>query len=196
MNTRLPSTLERHTAVPQLSGYLYQIQCAIMRLFDLQEGESLGIEVLDDLHIEQNGVVTELVQYKYHSRGQPVYLGDSSPELWKTLGTWAAAIADKSLDLTTVQFLVLITRAKPSSGSVVEIIANNIERNEAELAEKLLAVPFSTDKQLLKSFNAVHALPKDLLEKLLKRLHIYTEQRSLTETFEQLRSRLRQIGFH
>ncbi len=93
---------------------------------------------------------------------------------------------DKSLDLSLVQQLVLITRAKPSSGSLVEIIVNEIERNEVELVEKLLAVPFSTDKQLKKSFNAVHTLPKDILCKLLKRLQIYTEQPSLTETFEQL----------
>ncbi len=186
MNTRQPTTLERHTAIPQLSGYLYQIQCALLRLFDLQEGESLGVEVLDDLHIEHNGIVTELAQYKYHSPSHSVYLGDSSPELWKTLGTWAAAIMDKSLDLSLVQQLVLITRAKPSSGSLVEIIVNEIERNEVELVEKLLAVPFSTDKQLKKSFNAVHTLPKDILCKLLKRLQIYTEQPSLTETFEQL----------
>lgn len=117
------NALARHTAVGPLAGYLYQIQRAILRLFDLQEGEALGLEILDDLHVEQNAVATELVQVKHHLSGHPPHLTDASPELWKTLGTWAAAIVDGSLDLSTVQKLVLITNATISSNTLAEMLA-------------------------------------------------------------------------
>src|SRR5437660_1379389 len=84
-----------NTAPAQLAGYIYQVQRAALRLFELQEGETLGIEVLDDIHVERAGAATELLQVKHQSATSAIKdqtLTDHSIHLWKTLGIWADLI--------------------------------------------------------------------------------------------------------
>ncbi|BCL83658.1 hypothetical protein ccbrp13_61230 [Ktedonobacteria bacterium brp13] len=190
------SALQRHTAAPQLAGYLYQIQCALIQLFDLQEGEVLGIEVVDDLSIESEGEIKTLGQYKYHIPTKQVKLRDTSHEFWNTLGTWASAISDKSLNLPTVQNFILFTRAIPDPSSLVESLTSNENRDIDSLINRLLAIPKSKDKKLLKAFEYVHALNRSDLASLIGKVTIKAFQPNLQETIDQLHSKVRKVGFH
>lgn len=121
MGRNVKTPLSQHTAVPAISGYMYQLQLACLRLFDVGEGEQLGIEVLDDIHVERDGTPLELSQAKYHR--QRSNLTSRSEEFWKTLGIWARAIGEGSLDLATTRCLVLMTRAGVTRGSIPGMIA-------------------------------------------------------------------------
>lgn len=194
MTRKTQTSLEQHTAIPALSGYLYQLQQAVIRLLELQEGESLGIEILDDLHVQRHGIPVELDQVKYHGYGKRKLLSDQSSELWKTLAIWARAISDNSLALSCVERLVLITRARIPDGSIAELICTGCDPEV--IADRIVTMRPPRGKASKSDFSAVASLPLEQLHGMLRRLAICSEHPGLTDTTEDLKRRLRLHGFH
>uniref|UniRef100_UPI0040471D4B hypothetical protein n=1 Tax=Flavobacterium sp. TaxID=239 RepID=UPI0040471D4B len=54
-----------HTAGPQLIGFDYQFYYFMYLILDLNPGEKIGFEVLDDIHIELANGSIELLQTKH-----------------------------------------------------------------------------------------------------------------------------------
>jgi ABC-3C protein len=186
------SVLARHTARPQFGGYAYQVQQALLQLFRLAEGYSIGIEVLDDIHVERRSATSALVQVKNNERGTRK-LGDRSEELWKTIGIWAEAIGDGSLDLSTIDRLILITRAKTVPGSFPSMIVAKKPINEVMAKLRTLAPP--TAKDARSGYDLVLNLAEDQIEALLSRLEIFSSQPSMRELHDIARAYLRKLGF-
>jgi hypothetical protein len=187
-------TLGQHTAAPQLAGYLFQVQTAMMRLFDLGEGEALGIEIVDDWHVEAGGTPTELAQVKHHVGARSASLSDGSVDLWKTLGIWAGAIGRGELEPTVVRRFLLITNAELPAGSVVEKLAHGAAPDE--IIDLLLAVPRSTDLKVGPYFDAFHGLEPEKRRAFVERLEIAASGPSLADSNEVLRRMLARRGFH
>lgn len=187
-----PTALERATAAAQLAGFVYQFHRAVDELFDLEAGQSLGIEVLDDYHVERDGQAHSLTQVKLHQN--PTALTDGSVDLWKTLGTWARAVSDGSLDLANIHRVRLLTTASLPDDSIAAAVA---AADPAEaIVERLNRVPRSENETLARDFDSVRSLDSDVLVRLVKCLSIEGNAAPLHQTDELLHRRLRAAGFH
>jgi hypothetical protein len=82
-----------HTAGPQLLGYLYQVDVALVELITRSRGRivdpavGLSIEKYDDVAFETGATPTEVLQTK-HSLNEAKSLSDTSTDLWRTLKGW------------------------------------------------------------------------------------------------------------
>lgn len=192
--TSASTALQRHTALAALSGYLYQVQIALLFLFRLQEGESLDIELLDDLDVEYADGAVGLTQVKYHDPSQRMTMTNSSRELWKTIGIWAVAVQEDTLKLADVRHLMLITCAKPEPGSIADMVVNR-ESADKVLA-KMLTTPSSVNKEVLDAFEAFRSLTSEQQRSFVRRLVICAEEPGLTAKARELQSQLRRHSFH
>ena len=83
------------SADSKIIGFDFQYYYFISKLLELQEGEKIGYEKKEDVHIETNKALT-LFQLKFSrqkaANGSPVNLTDLDDDLWKTVSHWADLI--------------------------------------------------------------------------------------------------------
>lgn len=84
------SGVSRFSAAGPALGYLAQVEYALLiglQRMDTDVSLRLSLETADDIAFEADGQPSELWQTKHHinRRGS---LGDSSPDLWKSLSNW------------------------------------------------------------------------------------------------------------
>lgn len=79
-------------------GFDYQYYYFLYQLLGLEEGQKLGIEVKDDVHIDLNDGSQVLMQLKHsiqtNASGEVVNLTERDSDLWKTLSNWVNIIND------------------------------------------------------------------------------------------------------
>ena len=89
-----------HTAGPQLIGFDYQFYYFMYLVLDLNPGEKIGFEVLDDIHIELANGSIELLQTKHtiqkNPKGEIVNLTERDSDLWKTINNWILFFKDST----------------------------------------------------------------------------------------------------
>lgn len=192
--TSASTALQRHTAMAALSGYMYQVQIALLFLFRLEEGESLNIELLDDLDVEHADDTVGLTQVKYHDPSQSITMTNNSRELWKTIGIWAVAVQEGALDLAAVRHLMLITCAKPEPGSIADMVVNR--ESADKVLTNMLTTPSSVNKEVLGAFEAFRSLTSDQQRSFVRRLIICAEEPGLAAKARELQSQLRRHSFH
>jgi hypothetical protein len=90
----------------------------------------ISIETLDDVVFEANGTPTDLLQTKHHKE-RGANLTDASPDLWKTIRIWIAAMDANEITKETV--LYLVTTENAAHGS----IAGNLKSNQRDPAAAL-----------------------------------------------------------
>lgn len=129
------ATTNQFSAGPQMLGYLYQCQLALLesikRLWQFPE-MSIGIETRDDIVFEQEGTAIELLQTKHHC--EPANLTDSSVDLWKTLRIWSEL--KKTGEITTSTRLFLVTTAT-AIGSIASYLKSGQDRDEDQALSAL-----------------------------------------------------------
>ena len=113
----MPDNPDQFSAVNSALGYLYQVRCAL--LLSLQKLRSepvfeVSIETLDDITFEAAGAHQELLQTKLH-KNRGANLTDASPDLWKTLRLWIAALDADQISTETVLYLVTTENAAPGT---------------------------------------------------------------------------------
>jgi len=106
----------RATAAPgQYYGYSLQTTRLLARLLECAPGESVSLEVLDDVAV--SGPATTLVeQAKSGFAHNPIT--DRSSDLWKTLFNWLEAIRTGVLHVETTRFVLYV--AQPYKGPIAE----------------------------------------------------------------------------
>ena len=77
----------------------YQHYYFLYRILNLGTGQSVGLEIKDDVHSELNADFNILYQLKHtvqkNAAGEPVALTELDTDLWKTLYNWSQVIIDK-----------------------------------------------------------------------------------------------------
>lgn len=105
---------EEHTAGPQLIGFDYQFLYFMYLTLDLNPGQKIGFEILDDIHIELSNGDIELLQTKHTvqktTKGEIINLTERDSDLWKTISNWilfieASGDIDKFLDHTSFKLV-------------------------------------------------------------------------------------------
>ena len=83
-------------------GFDYQYYFFLWKLLSLETGESVGLEVKDDVHTELNNDEQIFYQIKHTIKkkadGSAANLTESDNDLWKTLSNWVKIITDKADD--------------------------------------------------------------------------------------------------
>lgn len=108
---------DQFSAADSALGYLYQVRCALLWSLQRLPSEPVfeaSIETLDDVTFETSGAPQELLQTKLH-KNRGANLTDASPDLWKTLRIWIAALDAGQITSDTVLYLVTTESASPGS---------------------------------------------------------------------------------
>ena len=145
-------------------GYLYQCRYAL--LLALQKGDDidLGISVerLDDVAFHQSPLTPdtarELLQFKHHI-GRRGTLGDTSPDVWKSLNLWVEAAQSGRIDLKKVT-LCLVTTSQATQRNAIRLLRPDpASRKPLEALDSLLkAGAASTDSTVTGAFARISSL--------------------------------------
>ncbi len=133
------TSLAQHTAAPSAAGFCYQFQRAIAHLCFAHNGDSVGIETLDDIVVNKNNGTAILEQDKLSTRENVEVYGDRSENLFNTLSTWLTAILNHEIDVSKIKFY-LVSNRKCTSVLVNEISDANSEDMVEEVLEKILTI--------------------------------------------------------
>lgn len=101
----------------KLIGFEYQFYYFLLSLLKMQTGDTVGFEVKEDVHIENDGKIT-FCQLKHtiqtSSQNKPINLTTSDIDLWKTLSLWVNIInkeSDKNEFLQNAKFIFVSNKS-------------------------------------------------------------------------------------
>ncbi|WP_299072483.1 ABC-three component system protein [uncultured Paraglaciecola sp.] len=91
---------EKTSAAGTIAGFDYQYYYFLYKLLTLKKSETIGFELLDDVHTQLDNDHLVLIQIKHtiqkKTDGATANLTELDPDLWKTLFNWSAVIKDKN----------------------------------------------------------------------------------------------------
>jgi hypothetical protein len=100
----LKTVAEQTSADDKSIGFDYQYYYFLDKLLNLKVGQSVGLEVKDDVHTELNAEFNILYQLKHTvqktAAGDAKALAQLDADLWKTLSNWSKVIADPAAGRT------------------------------------------------------------------------------------------------
>jgi len=116
------SIFEQASADKSQLGFDYQDLICLEHLIDLKPGESVGLEVFDDVHHDRINGTKALIQVK-HSVGDDSTLTNRDIDLWKTLSNWSKALSE--LDTDNIEFIFFTNKKKTNRNGIVQLLDNN-----------------------------------------------------------------------
>ncbi|KKB60998.1 hypothetical protein WM40_25815 [Robbsia andropogonis] len=97
---------EKTSAGDTSIGFDYQHYYFLFRILNLGTGQSVGLEIKDDVHTDLKSDFSILYQLKHtvqkNAAGAPIALTELDADLWKTLYNWSQVISDKVAGRHTV----------------------------------------------------------------------------------------------
>src|ERR1700748_38860 len=100
------SRVDTTSAEDKSIGFDYQYYYFLNELLNLKSGQVVGLEVLDDVHVERPDGTNVLVQLKHTVRtsaqGKPINLTTLDSDLWKPISNWCKLIIDPADRRTSV----------------------------------------------------------------------------------------------
>lgn len=161
-------------------GFYYQLPYATLAALNLDIGETLGVEILDDVH-RSGADGTKLIQLKKSTT--PVT--DMNEGLWKALANWSKFISSGSrYDLS----MLFVTTA-PIHGGFPDLLTR---KTSGEERRKYVLESINPSKN--EDLTLVKSLPAGILASLLGRVSLVREG-SAAELFHKIRNKLR-LCFH
>lgn len=147
------SILDQHTAGPIAIGFDYQFYYFMFLALELSNGQKIGFEVKDDVHIDKADGTTILYQAK-HTIDNLQNLTTLDTDLWKTLSNWSTFIkADKTnKDFLNKHSFVLVTNKSENNNDFI----NSLNQ-------------FKTDNDVDKVLNTINKLANKTQDETLKK---------------------------
>lgn len=184
----------------QALGYLLQETILTHRLLSALPGESLSLELLDDVAVHQNGAPQQLIQSTSTAGNNPV--ADKDPKLWKTLSNWVTTVSQLNLNPARIRFILYVS--SPVSGPIVAALAAasdpiavqaalTIAKNELWGSSPTFPKRATLSLPLAKFANAVLSSPVDILVPLIANFELQCGSGSPQGDF--LAALAQQIGF-
>jgi hypothetical protein len=159
-------------------GYLHQCQYAL--LLGLQQDEEpnlcISIEKLDDIAFHEtpssSEVAKQLLQVKHHIN-RAGGLGDSSPDIWKTIRIWVEAVKSKQIDLDRAS-LCLLTTTTPTNRNAIRFLSPEDSLRKPEDARISLeqAGASSTSDAIKQAFDVYMGLTSQQRTRLFKAMFL------------------------
>lgn len=189
-----PQAPGRFTAAGSILGVQYQIRYALLRLLRAEPGDAITIEKTDDIALERGGAAGEWVQTKHHTRHTA--LGDTSPDLWKTLRNWSSHMLDGSLD-PRYQTLMLVTTGTIRDGTAASMLCPG-EPNKRDVQKALELLAEAARKNRPASNAGYYAefakLGRDGQSKLLQSVNILGSEPDVEKIKDSLKKELRLVS--
>lgn len=143
------SFFENVSADSKQIGFDYQDLVCLEYLIEMKQGETVGLEVLDDVHQERIDGSNYLIQVK-HSISDKGTLTNSDIDFWKTISNWIKASIE--LKGKSLKF-IFYTNKKPTfeAGIIQELISKPLKFDKAldyvsKLKSKLDAAELEKEK--------------------------------------------------
>ncbi|ARM91650.1 hypothetical protein RHEC894_PD00144 (plasmid) [Rhizobium sp. CIAT894] len=152
-----------HTAGPQASGYILQLERALYHLSRANHDVTVAVEYYDDITQIKAGVPIVQEQDKNSVRVDADLLGDRSKAIWRTLQIWlqqhrsTGTFCERYLIVTntpvTAGVALMLKTMRDSAGSSVESIVVALrtigkQRSKAKIVETMRDVLSADDKIL------------------------------------------------
>lgn len=107
MNDTVKEVQDNISAIDIMIAFDYQYYVFLLNLFSLNKGESVGLEVKDDVHTELSNDRQILCQVKHtvkkNATGTPIALTTLDKDFWKTLSNWIQIITDKNANRENIK---------------------------------------------------------------------------------------------
>lgn len=162
------SIADKTSAADKSIGFDYQFYFFIEKLLDLKPGQSVGLEVRDDVHTTLNSDFQILVQLKHTTQkkadGTTVNLTELDGDLWKTLNNWSqiicdaaegrAGVTDQLVFVNRTEFHLVTNKSESLGNEMLQLIASYQEDPSTFLAvtTKLEALRVKTKEVELKGY--------------------------------------------
>lgn len=186
-----PKTFMENTAAPGASaGFDYQYYYFLYKILNLKKGQSVGLEIKDDVHTDIDNDLQLLFQLKHtiqkQACGKPIALTELDADLWKTLHNWAKVISDENDGRSTeVAQLVFVTKTefhlvtnKSVSGSnefaklLIAYVDDHSSENLESVSSRMSELKDSTSDATIREYiNAVAGLTAAVKREFFKKIH-------------------------
>lgn len=170
-------------------GFHYQYYYFLYRLLNLKSGQSVGLEVKDDVHTDLDNDTQLLFQLKHtikkNAAGAAIALTELDEDLWKTLHNWAKIITDpiakrqiKSEQLKFVhrsEFHLVTNKSESAKNKFLETLENfKCSTNSfAELRTYIEDLGKKTKNEEIERYvKVVLSLDDDILSLFLSKIHL------------------------
>jgi hypothetical protein len=176
-------TFEKHTAGPQLIGYDYQFYYFVYLALDLKQGQKIGFEVKDDIHIDKEDGTTILFQAKHAISDGNLTTLDA--DLWKTLNNWTNFIkgADGDINFLKKHSFVLVTNKNDNNNRFIDTLTQYKKDDDINVIKNVLKeLKNKTNSDITRKYiKNVGSLSKSTLELFFSNLTVETDTTSIIE---------------
>jgi len=184
--TKANKIQEQHTAGPIAIGFDYQIYLFMSLALELKQGEKIGFEVKDDIHIDKADETTILYQAKHTvQQGSSKNLTTLDSDLWKTLSNWVDFIKsnkDNSKFIEKHSFILTTNKSENKNDFLSALLLFKTDNNTDTILNKLKELKVKTKDKTLKNYiQNVISLRKKKLRAFLTKLTIDTDADEIIE---------------
>ncbi|EQB3342664.1 ABC-three component system protein [Acinetobacter baumannii] len=177
-------------------GFQYQYYYFLYKLLNLKKGQSVGLEVRDDVHTTLKNNQQILIQLKHTVRknasDNAVSLAELDVDLWKTLYNWANIIVDKEAGraeksqqidfISRTEFHLVTNKTESKKNYFLEIIEKYKKKESTfhELRAHIVALYGKTDNDNIKKYiNFLLELDEEIQANFLEKIYLELDQDDL-----------------
>lgn len=170
----------KDTVAPQIAGFDYQFCYFVYLLLQLEDGESIGFEVLDDIHVSNHKKGIKYYQakhsiLKYKNTNKIKKLSTLDNDLWKTLNNWVSKIDLLNIDS---QEFILFTNKSKGNNTFIDATEkfksdNKIMEFRETIKDKILKETKSKD--IISYITKLLSLKNSVLSKFVTQIKIETD---------------------
>ncbi|MFQ2192805.1 dsDNA nuclease domain-containing protein [Aeromonas jandaei] len=162
-------------------GFEYQDLVFLKYLLNMKPSEKVGLEVIDDIHIDSVSNTLDLIQVKHSINNKN--LSEKDIDFWKTLYNWNELIHnDNQYKDKNIKFIIFTSKGVSNQPLMLELkkenkntdlILKGINRicHEVELSEQKKD-PTKSPNPIYKYTRPLSLLPQDDLRFIISRLYI------------------------
>ncbi|MEJ1117081.1 ABC-three component system protein [Phyllobacterium sp. CCNWLW109] len=163
---------QNHTAGPQASGYILQLERALYHLSRAEHDVTVAVEHFDDVTQLKNGLPVIQEQDKNSVRINADLLGDRSSALWRTLQIWLHQYRNTGL---FCERYLIVTNSSVNSG-VAKLLKSSREVDSPSVQDIVVMLK-SIGKQrskakIVATMNDVLSASDAILTELLSRIEV------------------------
>lgn len=164
--------MDKTSAEDKSIGFDYQYYYFLNELINLKSGQTIGLEVMDDVHSELSENIQILVQLKHtiqtKADGKPKNLTTLDGDLWKSLSNWCKVISDKEagredvsaqIDFISKTHFLLATNKSANDGNGLLEMVEKFQTGEKDYFELLAFI-----KALKTKDNAIKQYISEVLQ--------------------------------
>ncbi|MFW5402424.1 hypothetical protein V2A85_22445, partial [Yersinia sp. 1252 StPb PI] len=158
---------DKTSAEKKSIGFSYQDYVALKHALELKPGESIGIEVFDDVHLESISGKKTFIQVK-HSINNSSNVTNKDIDLWKTLYNWSEAI--KLVDDKDVKLVFYTNKKLTQENGIVQLLSATIKNKKDIKAEikSILKEHKNHEDEIYKFISTIHNLPAKMANRLFE----------------------------